>query len=64
MSSNQHPHTEPRVIDSIQLDDTILEEKLQPPTKVKVPTYDYKESRIVLRKEFPETWIWTNVTTG
>lgn len=54
--------TEARKLDSIRLDDTILEEGLQPPTHFKVA--DEKQSRIVLRKEFPETWIWANVTTG
>lgn len=51
-----------RVLDSIRLDDTILEEGLQPPTNFKVSTQP--ESRIVLRQKFPETWIWTNMTTG
>lgn len=45
---------------SIRLDDFILEDRLQPPN-FKISSHT--DSRIVLRKIFPETWIWTNMTT-
>ncbi|XP_027197274.2 thioester-containing protein 2 isoform X1 [Dermatophagoides pteronyssinus] len=46
---------------AIRLDDMILEHRLQPPDFKLTPK---SESRIVLRKTFPETWIWANLTTG
>lgn len=51
----------PQRLKNIRLDDTILEEGLQPPA-VKVGFKS--DSRIVLRQQFPETWIWANLTTG
>ncbi|KPM04180.1 CD109 antigen-like protein [Sarcoptes scabiei] len=46
---------------NIHLNDMILEEGLQPPDFSTTPQID---SRIVLRKTFPETWIWSNITSG
>ena len=47
--------------EGIRLDDFILEDRLQPPD---FHLYKTPESRIVLRKQFPETWLWTNQTAG
>lgn len=52
---------DPKPLAAIKLDDTILEDRLQPPDFKITPKF---EPRIVLRKTFPETWIWANVTTG
>lgn len=51
----------PVPLDAIVLDDTILDYRLQPQSfTVSGPPTD----RLVIRKNFPETWIWNHNLAG
>ncbi|XP_071036540.1 thioester-containing protein 1 allele R1 [Parasteatoda tepidariorum] len=57
-----HSVNDDRFENVIRIDENINNTPIQPPSDI--PEVEVSEGRMIIRKNYPETWLWVNTTSG